>query len=117
MLRVSYSESGNGQRWTVCGRLAGPWVDELRSLWRAVREKAPRARAVVDLREVTFIDEHAEQLLGEMHVAGTEFVVAGVANQYLLECLKSKERRALRRTLEDLSVQCGKRSNAEEGEK
>ena len=117
MLRISYSETGSGQRWTVCGRLAGPWVDELRSLWRAVREKAPGARAVVDLSDVTFIDDAAEQLLGEMHVAGTEFVVAGVANQYLLENLKNKERRALRRRLQDLSVQGGEPLKAEGGEK
>ena len=91
MLRISYSDTAEGHRWTLWGRLAGPWVDEFRTCWRQAVERAARAHTVVDLRDVTFIDEAGQRLLSEMQSAGTEFIVAGVENKYLLATLKRKE--------------------------
>lgn len=117
MLRVSYSDTTDGQRWSLCGRLAGPWVDELRSCWRQARERAPLARAVVDLKEVIFIDEAGERLLAEMKTAGAELVAAGVENKYLISTLRNGASRPLRRWLEDLCArrdEDAKRSGREE---
>jgi hypothetical protein len=107
MLRVSYSDTASGQRWSLSGRLAGPWVDELRSCWRYARERAARARAVVDLSDVTFIDEAGEGLLAEMQSSGTEFVATGVENKHLLASLKEKGKGSLRRRVKHLSAPCG----------
>jgi len=117
MLRVSYSDSVDGQRWQLCGRLAGPWVDELRRSWRQARQRAPLARAVVDLKDVTFVDEDGEALLVEMQGVGTEFIAAGVANKHLVASLRKGARRPLRRRLEDLCARCGKPVTNEGGEK
>jgi hypothetical protein len=87
MFRASYSDNADGQRWTLHGRLAGPWVDELRSCWKQARERAPLARATVDLKEVTFIDQAGQQLLAEMRGAGAELIATGVEHQYLLATL------------------------------
>ena len=108
MLRVSYSETAAGQRWSLCGHLAGPWVDELRASWTHARISAPRARAVVDLTDVTFIDEAGERLLAEMESAGAEFVAAGVENKHLLASLREKGKRPLRRHMEHLCGPCSK---------
>jgi hypothetical protein len=89
MLRVCYSETADGQRWRLCGRLTGPWVDELRSCWLQARKRAPLARALVDLQEVTFIDPAGEQLLGEMAREGAVLVATGVANKYLIASLRA----------------------------
>lgn len=89
MFRVFYTDTTQGQRWTLCGRLAGQWVDELRSYWRYVRGRATCAHAVVDLSDVTFVDEAGESLLAEMQSAGSEFVTSGVENKHLLDSLKS----------------------------
>ena len=89
MLRISYSDSGAQQRWNLCGRLAGPWVNELRACWRHGRSLAPLMPAVVDLSDVTFVDETGEVLLSEMKSAGVTFVAAGVENKHLLENLKA----------------------------
>lgn len=97
MLRVSYSDTADGQRWSLCGRLAGPWVDELRSCWRQARERAPRAAAVVDLKDITFVDEAGERLLAEMQAAGTEFIAAGVENKHLVADLRDKDKVLLER--------------------
>jgi hypothetical protein len=108
MLRISYSDTGVGQRWHLCGQLAGPWVDELRSCWRHARKAAPRSRAVVDLSDVTFIDEGGETLLSEMRGAGVEFVAAGVETKHLLENLKGRGQRPLRRLVGHWISPCAK---------
>lgn len=90
MFRVSYSDTTDGQHWSLHGRLAGPWVDELRSCWKYAHGRAPRARAIVDLKEVTFIDQAGETLLAEMRSAGAEFIVRGVEHQHLLATLDNK---------------------------
>jgi hypothetical protein len=109
MLRVSYSDTAEGQHWSLCGRLAGPWVEELRSCWQQARERAPLASAVVDLKEVVFIDEAGERLLAEMAASGAELVAAGVENEYVIASLKNRSDCSLRRRLDDLYVRCGGR--------
>jgi hypothetical protein len=87
MFRVSYSDTAEGQRWSLYGRLAGPWVDELRSCWKYARDRTPLARATVDLKEVTFIDQAGQTLLAEMRRDGAELIATGVEHQYLLATL------------------------------
>ena len=90
MFRVSYSDSVDGQRWSLYGRLAGPWVDELRSCWKYARDRTPWAHAIVDLKEVTFIDQAGETLLAEMRSAGAELIATGVEHQHLLATLENR---------------------------
>jgi len=117
MLRVSYSETADGQRWILSGRLAGPWVDELRSCWQYARERAPLARAVVDLKEVTFIDDSGERLLAEMEIAGAELIASGVENKHLVASLRNGAESSLRRRLEDLCERRGEGATTKEMEK
>jgi len=101
MLRICHSDTVDGERWFVSGRLAGPWVDELRSCWRQARQRTPLARAVVDLKEVIFIDEAGAELLAEMEMAGAELVAAGVENKHVVASLRDGARRSLRRALNE----------------
>jgi hypothetical protein len=87
MFRISYSETADGQCWSLQGRLAGPWVDELGSCWKYAWDRAPLTRAIVDLKAVTFIDQAGEKLLAEMRNAGAELIATGVAHQHLLATL------------------------------
>jgi hypothetical protein len=62
------------------------------------------------LSDVTFIDEDGESLLSEMRSAGVEFVATGVETKHLLQHLKSKGERPLRRLigcLTGVSNPCG----------
>ena len=101
MFRVSYSDTADGQRWSLHGRLAGPWVDELRSCWKHARDRAPLASATVDLKEVTFIDQAGEKLLAEMRSAGAELIAAGVEHQHLLATLDNHTGPPARQTTQD----------------
>jgi hypothetical protein len=106
MLRICYSDAEAGQRWNLCGQLAGPWVGELRACWKHARGLAPRSHAVVDLSDVTFIDEAGERLLSEMRRDGVEFVAGGVETKHLIENLKGKGERPLRRLMGHLTCAC-----------
>ncbi len=98
MFRVSYSDTADGQRWSLHGRLVGPWVEELRLCWRYARDRAPLARAIVDLKEVTFIDQAGETLLAEMRSAGAELIATGVEHQHLLATLDNHKNPVARET-------------------
>lgn len=106
MLRVSCSDTADGQRWSLCGRLAGPWVEELRMCWQEARERAPLTRTVVDLKDVIFIDESGERLLAEMERSGAELVASGVENKHVIATLQNGVSGSLRRRLEDLRAGC-----------
>jgi hypothetical protein len=87
MLRITQAETATEQRWTLCGRLTGPSVAVLRACWEHDRHAAGGVRRVLDLSDVTLIDESGERLLAEMRRGGTEFVAAGVATKHLVDSL------------------------------
>ena len=93
MLRITNSATFNEQRWKLSGQLSGPWVAELRTNWDQVRDRARGRRYVIDLSDVTCIDQRGEGLLGELRQEGAEFIARGVYTQHVLENLNSKEPR------------------------
>jgi len=97
MLRITHARTETEQRWTLCGQLTRPWVGELRASWEEGRQVGVHVRTVVDLSDVTFIDESGEKLLSEIRSEGAEFIAAGVETTYLLKNLKGNGERTLRR--------------------
>jgi hypothetical protein len=93
MLKITHSATMNEDRWILCGQLARLWVSELRSSWDQVRDLSRGRRYVIDLRDVTHIDERGEELLGELRDEGAEFVARGVYVKHLVENLKSRNTR------------------------
>jgi hypothetical protein len=106
MLRITQAQTETEQRWTLCGQLTGPWVAELRACWEHGRHVAAGTQIVVnlvvDLSDVTFIDENGEKLLSEMRGEGAEFVAAGVDTKHLLKHLRTRGARPLRRCITPL---------------
>ena len=86
MLRFSYYRSEGADEWILFGQLAGPWVDELRSVWRRIRLHSSSGRALVNIKEVTSIDKSGEKLLAEMRSDGAHLV--GAAFESRIESLK-----------------------------
>jgi anti-anti-sigma regulatory factor len=106
MLKITNSGSATEQLWILCGQLTGPWVSELRSNWERTRSESAGRKRVVDLRDVTFIDESGQRLLNEMRHHGAEFVASGVDTKDVLENLANDGNRPLRRFLAHLGDEC-----------
>jgi anti-anti-sigma regulatory factor len=88
MLRITATEA----KLTLYGQLAGPWVAELKSAW-------DESLLVVDLTDVTFVDEAGARVLCAMKDAGVRFVARGVDTKQLLDDLNEKAAPPLRRCL------------------
>ena len=98
VLRITHTEKNDKTIVdTVQATPTGPWVVELRNCFECHRHVAEKVRTVVDLSEVTFIDESGELLLAEMRDAGVKFVAAGVETKFLLANLRVTDGRSLRR--------------------
>lgn len=106
MLKITQSGTATEERWILCGQLAGPWVNELRASWEQTRYESEGRKRVVDLRDVTFIDESGEGLLHQMRHEGAEFVASGVDTRDVLENLATAGKRPLRRFLAHLGDGC-----------
>ena len=93
MLRVTITDTPTEQRWTLQGRMIGPWVAELRSNWKSASRQRRDRRCVVDLSEVTLMDKHGERMLRTMANAGAQFVACGVYTKDVVENLKTRSKR------------------------
>lgn len=85
MLRITVSESPAEQRWVLQGRLSGPWAAQLESCWKSTNEKRRGRGCVVDLTNLTSIDERGEQVLRTMVSEGARFQGCGVYIAHVLE--------------------------------
>ena len=77
MLRITITEGSAEQRWILQGRLIVPWIGELETSWARFRSRHDAMRHVVDLTDVTLIDERGEKLLEAMKRAGSEVARRG----------------------------------------
>lgn len=66
------------------GRLAGPWVEELRAYCRTVVENQQRC-ALIDLTGVTFVDAEGKALLVQLWQQGTDLQGAGCLTRCLID--------------------------------
>jgi ABC-type transporter Mla MlaB component len=93
MFRIAIDRGRDVDTWTLQGRLAGQVVDELISAWRKTRSERSGRKCVVDLVDLTSVDESGEQALMEMMADGVEFAAKGVYTKSLLESLAEPNKR------------------------
>ena len=86
MLKIAVSNTDPGTIFVLSGRLAGPWVDEVRDCWLK-QKKHESAPCHVDLREVTFIDEAGTRLLFQMSREGVTIQASGCLTRAIVHSL------------------------------
>lgn len=89
MLRITVHEEGLTTRFVVEGKLAEPWVAELRKCWET---RLGERHAIIDLAGVTSIDSHGKALLTEMHLQGTRLLARGLMTQAIIEDIQKSKR-------------------------
>jgi hypothetical protein len=85
MLRITIKEQGESTTIRLEGKLAGPWVEELRQCWRKILAGSVNGNLMAELVAVTYVDSPGKELLREMHRAGTKLVGRGVLTSHMLD--------------------------------
>jgi anti-anti-sigma regulatory factor len=97
VLKITLTETQTENRWILQGQLVGPWVHELRSLWKKSRRAHTGQRCILDLNDVTFIDKSGERLLRAICKKGAQLVASGVYTQHVIEKVRVMQRFNLRK--------------------
>jgi len=94
VLKINIADLPDEQRWSLQGQLVGQWAAELRLTWREKRPEGDTRRCIVELIDVTFVDQTGQAVLAEIMSHGAELVASDVYTKHLLRNL----RRELKRT-------------------
>jgi hypothetical protein len=84
VLKITTIESESQRRLVLEGKLAGPWVAELKKVWLEAKQSPNGHELVIDLCNVTVITLQAESVLLEIKRAGARFVCGGILNKHVL---------------------------------
>ena len=91
MLRISVVNEPGIMRLKLEGKLAHEWVNEARKAWAAISEMSGESELVVDLLEVSFVDDAGQQLLAEMRHNDAELMGAGPLMLALIDEIEEAE--------------------------
>jgi hypothetical protein len=94
MLKITVADLPDQQSWSLQGMLVGQWAAELLSTWRQAHHEGDTRRRIVDLIEVTSIDENGAAVLTEIMSEGGEFIAGDVYTEHLLRNLRSELKRS-----------------------
>jgi anti-anti-sigma regulatory factor len=75
----------SGLSFKLAGALAGDWAIELERCWREAADSPTRSRVIVDLTEVTFVDDIGKDLLKSMTREGVELVARDILMKSIVE--------------------------------
>lgn len=90
MLRIGIEIDPSELKLTLEGELTEPWVTELKSVWEAQCRPGNSLRCVVNLDDVTRVDESGKRILAAMKCCGAELSASGVSMKHLIKGLKKK---------------------------
>ena len=76
MLRITVHNAPRTLTFRLEGRLAGPWVQELKECWRGALASQREPVLCVDLTGVTSIDAAGQGCLAALHRQGADLVAA-----------------------------------------
>jgi hypothetical protein len=93
MLKISVVERRKHRRLVVEGRLVAPWSDELKAACERAGSGLDGRELVIDLKNLTTINQQGENLLLELMKQGIRFRGCGV---FTNEILKQAARRLRR---------------------
>jgi anti-anti-sigma regulatory factor len=85
MLRISVLNGSQSARLKLEGKLAHEWVMEAQKAWTALVDLGGKKKVVVDLADISFVDDPGKELLSLMHRSGSELVGSGPMITALIE--------------------------------
>jgi anti-anti-sigma regulatory factor len=92
MLKIVTVDSQDQRMLVVRGRLVEPWVGELQRTWEQEREVYGGRKLIIDLRAVTALNQHAENILMNMLREGVRLVGGAMITRSVLQHLERRHR-------------------------
>ena len=83
VIRITAQEEPSATRLFLEGKLAGRCVDELDKCWQTC--PSSEVALLVDLTNVSFVDDHGRELLTRMHNKGIKLFSKNVMTKCLIE--------------------------------
>jgi outer membrane protein len=90
MMKATLVQQGEQTTIKVEGRLAGPWVGELEQSWNEASAGHGPGAVLVELADVSFVDEAGRLLLMKISRAGTRLAAAGCLARAIVEEVEGK---------------------------
>jgi anti-anti-sigma regulatory factor len=91
MLRISVVNDPGTLRLKLEGKLAHEWVQEAKRAWQATAAMYSNAEIVVDLLDVSFVDDAGHELLSSMRHAGADLLGHGPLMSALIDEIEEAE--------------------------
>lgn len=82
MIRITAQHESSATRLFLEGKLAGPCVDELDKCWH--EKSCGEPVVLVDLTNISFVDDHGKELLARMHKKGIKLFSASLMTKCLI---------------------------------
>ena len=82
MIRITAQHEPSATRLFLEGKLSGPCVEELDKCWREC--SCGEAALLVDLTNISFVDEHGKKLLARMHKKGIKLFSTSLMTKCLI---------------------------------
>ena len=85
MLKITIHDTPDCLRFQLEGRLVGAWVAELEQCWRTAASIGGGRNVVIDLKDVTFIDDSGKRLLSGLRHKGATFSARDAMTRAIVE--------------------------------
>ncbi|HYV12426.1 MAG TPA: hypothetical protein VE980_16120 [Pyrinomonadaceae bacterium] len=83
MIRITAQQESSTTKLFLEGKLAGRCVDELDKCWQTC--PSDEVAILVDLTNVSFVDDHGKELLARMHNKGIKLFSTSLMTKCLIE--------------------------------
>lgn len=91
MLKITTTNNGEQRTLVLEGTLVDPWVTELEKSWTEAQQMVEQGKVRVDLKDVTAISQHGENLLFQMMCEGATFnCCRGVLTKHVVKQLERR---------------------------
>ena len=91
MLKITAVDDNHTRTLVLEGQLIDPWISELERSWSEARMSIRAPSIVVDLKDVTTISQHGENVLYRMMAEGVQLnCCRGVLTKHVLQQLKQR---------------------------
>lgn len=90
MIRITAQHDSSATRLFLEGKLSGPCVDELDKCWQET--SCGEALLLVDLTNISFVDEHGKELLARMHNKGIKLFSTSLMTKCLIAEIQKSPR-------------------------